>query len=105
MKRVIALLWKLMQLGIFSMFIWCLASIAYNLAIWPITGGHGAWAQWGRDKSLSNMVVEMPYVLMATATAFLLSKPWKDSPWRKRALLYDTTLIVAVVLILPGLGE
>jgi hypothetical protein len=99
------LLRRLLLAGLIGVVSWYAIDVLYNTIIWQITGGHEVLGRYGRDKSLSNMVVEFPWVITIILISFLFTKPRVDKKWLRKYLCLLIPLLTILSVIVPGLGE
>ena len=99
------LLRRLLLAGVIGVVFWYAIDMLYNIIIWQLTGGHEVVGRYGRDKSLSNMVVEFPCVTIIIFASFLFARPKVENKWLKKYLCFLLPLLTVLSLIVPGLGE
>ena len=85
--------------------VWYTMAMGYNALVWAFGQGHPVFGPYGREKSLSNLVVEFPLVMILTAVALLFTAPGTDRRWWPRAVCVIILVSGVVTILVPGLPE
>ncbi len=99
------LLTRMLLAGVIGLVAWYAIEMVYNLVIWQMTGGQQILGKYGRDKSLSNAAVEMPWALAIIFLSFVLARPMSNNKWLMKFIYISLPLLAVLCIIVPGLGE
>ena len=89
--------------------VWFVVALILKLAIWELTDGHAVFGPYGRDKGLSNAIVE-PTLVLALSGVYLpalwgITFNTRNMRTSRRLLVLSVTLACLVAVITPPLRD
>ena len=96
---------RLLGTWIVTPLIWLALAEAVGSVVWYAFHGQAVLGPYGRDKSLSNLAVELPATLILVTLAFPFTQPGQEGPWWRRGVWVVVVIAALVTLVVPGLPE
>ncbi len=96
---------RLIGAWIFAPVVWYVIAMSFSGMVYAICHGRPVFGPYGRDKSLSNVAIEFPIVMILTTIAFPFTSPGTEGRWWPRAALIICLIAGLVTVLIPGLPE
>ena len=104
-RRSFRIAFRLIGIWIATPLIWFALASALGSVAWYAVHGQAALGPYGRDKSLSNLAVELPAALILVTIPFPFTLPGSEGPWWRQAAWVTVIVSALVTLLIPGLPE
>lgn len=104
-NRAVRIAVRLLAMWLAAPIVWFAAAMIVGGVFWHLFHGKAVFGPYGADKSLSNLAVELPAVLILVTAIFPLTGPGRDAKWWRIGASLITVVAALVALLVPGLPE